>query len=194
MQSAYPFSYIRTLTISHRLPCYMLSLIACSQHCRGQWPLHTESDHDTPLPSSFPSYSEPPPSQSPAKTLCILSQQVFVQISPSHRELLEPLYLKWNLHNPHLPTFCPQNMSITQIRYYFLSYSFLICLCIGLQALGFCLVPWPDYCTVLKGCSLCEGWRQTARWWLDEAFCFFPHFTSFKNWNGRKSLWSKGEK
>lgn len=36
MQSAHPSNYIRTLTISHRLHCYMLSLTVCSQHCRGQ--------------------------------------------------------------------------------------------------------------------------------------------------------------
>lgn len=160
MQSAHPSNYIRTLTISHRLHCYMLSLTVCSQHCRGQWPLHTESDHVTPLLSSFPSSSVRATALTIArKALCILSQQVFVQISPSQRELLGLLYLKWNLHIPHLPTFCPQNIPTTQIRYCFLIYSFLLWLCIRLQTPGCCQVPWPDCCEVLKGCSL---WRLEA--------------------------------
>lgn len=117
MQSAHPSNYIRTLPF----------LIAFTATCcpslfstLEDGDLYTLNQTMTLLcwAASHPTRPEPQPSQSPAKP-CALSQQVFVQISPSERELLGLLYLKWNLH---IPTLCPQNISTTQIRYYFLTH------------------------------------------------------------------------
>lgn len=102
MQSAHPSNYIRTLTISHRLPCYMLPLQSVPNTAEDS-DLYTLNQIMALLylVASHPTQSEPQPSQSPAKPCAFLSQQVFVQISPSQRQLLGLLYLKWNLHIPH---------------------------------------------------------------------------------------------